>query len=124
MSSPGTYSRCWANSTEKPWYGLLCMPDRYPSTTRRACNSRLRTLARMRGSRYLWGSSMEESAFAALLAFVKFIDEFAECVEVANENPVLVDVEEGPSSSAPTVLVPSVEFVQGYFFGNDLDDTL
>src|SRR5262249_22134126 len=29
----GTYSRWSANSTEKPWKGLLCRPLRKPSTT-------------------------------------------------------------------------------------------
>ena len=30
MSSPGTYWRCSANSTEKPLYGLLCRPGDEP----------------------------------------------------------------------------------------------
>src|SRR4051812_32540691 len=38
-SSPGTYSRCSANSTEKPWNGLLWRPVTEPSTTRRAMMS-------------------------------------------------------------------------------------
>ena len=36
MSSPGEYSRWLANSTEKPWNGLRCMPEMNPSTTSRA----------------------------------------------------------------------------------------
>jgi len=31
----------------------LCSPDKYPSTMRRACISRLRTFAKFKGSRYL-----------------------------------------------------------------------
>src|SRR5262245_44521489 len=40
MSSPGTYSRCWMNSTENPWYGLLWSPTRIPSTRVRAFTPR------------------------------------------------------------------------------------
>ena len=39
MSSPGVYSRCSANSTEKPLCGLRCRPEMNPSTTPRAISS-------------------------------------------------------------------------------------
>src|SRR5687767_8262612 len=39
--SPLLYCRCSANSTEKPWKGLLCKPVINPSTTCLASNSRL-----------------------------------------------------------------------------------
>src|SRR6476646_1093693 len=35
-SSPVTYSRCCRNSTDCPKYGLLCIPERKPSTMCRA----------------------------------------------------------------------------------------
>src|SRR5688572_22968164 len=35
-SSPRAYSRCWRNSTDCPKYGLLCIPERNPSTMCRA----------------------------------------------------------------------------------------
>src|SRR5436190_5399097 len=35
-SSPVVYSRCWRNSTDCPKYGLLCIPERNPSTMCRA----------------------------------------------------------------------------------------
>src|SRR5438093_326425 len=35
-SSPVTYSRCCRNSTDWPKYGLLCIPERNPSTMCRA----------------------------------------------------------------------------------------
>src|SRR5688572_19387896 len=50
-SSPGVYSRCSANSTLKPWYGLLCMPETKPSTMWRALRSRRVILLRTFGSR-------------------------------------------------------------------------
>ena len=40
VDSPGLYKRCSANSTEKPWKGLLCIPVMKPSTTCLASNSR------------------------------------------------------------------------------------
>src|SRR5579871_555098 len=50
-SSPGTYSRCSANSTEKPWKGLLWRPVTEPSTTSRAMMSRREIFWSVRGSR-------------------------------------------------------------------------
>src|SRR3954464_5817742 len=38
-SSPVTYSRCCKNSTDCPKYGLLCIPERKPSTMCRARTS-------------------------------------------------------------------------------------
>src|SRR5436190_14463888 len=38
-SSPVVYSRCWRNSTDCPKYGLLCIPERNPSTMCRARTS-------------------------------------------------------------------------------------
>src|SRR5262245_47493500 len=38
-SSPVTYSRCCRNSTDCPKYGLLCIPERKPSTMCRARTS-------------------------------------------------------------------------------------
>src|SRR5436189_714300 len=38
-SSPMTYSRCCRNSTDCPKYGLLCIPERNPSTMCRARTS-------------------------------------------------------------------------------------
>src|SRR4051794_10736323 len=52
MSSPGTYSRCSANSTENPWYGLGCIPATYPSTTILAWRSSPSRLASVRGFKY------------------------------------------------------------------------
>src|SRR5262245_59520839 len=52
MSSPGTYSRCSANSTEKPRNGLRWSPEMKPSTIRRALKSRPSILSRTLGSRY------------------------------------------------------------------------
>src|SRR5262245_26091209 len=52
MSSPGTYSRCSANSTEKPRKGLRCSPEMNPSTISRALKSRPSILSRTLGSKY------------------------------------------------------------------------
>src|ERR1044071_7541712 len=52
-SSPATYSRCWTNSTDCPKYGLLCRPDRNPSTTFLACNSSREILAIASGCKNL-----------------------------------------------------------------------
>src|SRR5262245_36463978 len=52
MSSPGTYSRCSANSTEKPRNGLRWSPEMNPSTISRALKSRPSILSRTLGSRY------------------------------------------------------------------------
>src|SRR5262245_63080667 len=52
MSSPGTYSRCSANSTEKPRNGLLWSPEMYPSTISRALRSRPSIRSRTLGSKY------------------------------------------------------------------------
>src|SRR5215510_10864769 len=52
-SSPATYSRCWTNSTDCPKYGLLCSPDRNPSTTFLACNSSREILAIASGCKNL-----------------------------------------------------------------------
>src|SRR6476646_9194469 len=38
-SSPVTYSRCCRNSIDCPKYGLLCIPERNPSTMCRALTS-------------------------------------------------------------------------------------
>src|SRR5262249_14999821 len=51
MSSPGTYSRCWTNSTEKPRKGLLCSPMRSPSTMPRAFRPRASARAKTSGWR-------------------------------------------------------------------------
>ena len=53
MSSPGTYGRCCANSTEIPWYGDRCIPVMSPSTIIRARKSSDATRASVLGSRYL-----------------------------------------------------------------------
>src|SRR4029079_13967260 len=50
MSSPGTYPRCSAKSTEAPKYGDRCIPLMNPSTTERATSSRFPTRARTTGS--------------------------------------------------------------------------
>src|SRR6185369_8938812 len=50
MSSPGTYPRCSAKSTDAPKYGALCRPLMNPSTTARATSSRLPMRARTAGS--------------------------------------------------------------------------
>src|SRR5688500_15025573 len=50
MSSPGTYPRCSAKSTEAPKYGARCSPLMKPSTTVFATSSRLPIRARTAGS--------------------------------------------------------------------------
>src|SRR5262249_47050979 len=50
-SSPGTYSRCCTNSTEKPRYGLLWSPTRKPSTMGRAFSPRASARASPAGAR-------------------------------------------------------------------------
>ena len=45
MSSPGTYCRCSANSTEKPLRGLRWRPEMKPSTSPRAMNSKREIVA-------------------------------------------------------------------------------
>src|SRR3954469_20169694 len=50
MSSPATYPRCSAKSTEAPKYGDRCIPLMNPSTTDRATSSRLPIRARTTGS--------------------------------------------------------------------------
>src|SRR5438874_5021309 len=50
MSSPGTYMRCSAKSTDAPKYGDRCMPLMKPSTTLRATSSRLPMRERTTGS--------------------------------------------------------------------------
>src|SRR5262245_15133948 len=52
MSSPGTYSRCSANSTENPRNGLLWRPEMYPSTISLALRSRPSIRSRTLGSKY------------------------------------------------------------------------
>src|SRR5262245_57237000 len=52
MSSPGTYSRCSANSTLEPRNGLRCRPEIQPSTTSLAFSSRPSTRSRTLGSKY------------------------------------------------------------------------
>src|SRR5262245_51918369 len=56
ISSPGTYSRCSANSTLKPWYGLRWSPEMNPSTMSRAFTSSRAIFERNLGSRYFLGS--------------------------------------------------------------------
>src|SRR5215211_7786383 len=53
MSSPGTYSRCWTNSTENPRKGLLWSPMRSPSTTPRAFSPRASARASTSGCRVI-----------------------------------------------------------------------
>src|SRR5262249_37054220 len=48
------YSRCSANSMEKPLCGLLCMPEKKPSTTSRAARVRFLRRCSASGSRYLY----------------------------------------------------------------------
>src|SRR5688572_2638193 len=50
MSSPGTYPRCSAKSTDAPKYGERCRPLMKPSTTERETSSRLPIRARTFGS--------------------------------------------------------------------------
>src|SRR5437660_1514296 len=52
MSSPGTYSRCWTNSTLNPLNGLLWSPTRRPSTTCRAFSPRASARASTPGCKY------------------------------------------------------------------------
>src|SRR5437764_11324376 len=52
MSSPGVYLRCSENSTEKPWNGDECSPDRKPSTMNFAFRSRRATWLMTSGRRY------------------------------------------------------------------------
>src|SRR4051812_42992473 len=60
---PGAYSRCSANSTEKPLCGLLCMPEKYPSTSDRAASERFFSRERPVGSRNLyWTSGMKKAS--------------------------------------------------------------
>src|SRR5882724_85039 len=51
-SSPGTYLRCSLNSTEKPWKGLACRPERKPSTMNLARRSSRATWRMTSGRRY------------------------------------------------------------------------
>src|SRR5919197_4801061 len=51
-SSPGVYLRCSENSTENPWNGLACRPDRNPSTMNLARRSSRPTWAMTFGFRY------------------------------------------------------------------------
>src|SRR6185437_9553467 len=67
MSSPGTYSRCWTNSTDCPKVGLLCMPVRNPSTTCRARKSSCEMRAIVLGSRNRFGSSSLRRCMAPVL---------------------------------------------------------
>src|SRR5688572_29160734 len=50
MSSPGTYPRCSAKSTDAPKYGALCSPLMKPSQTARETTSRLPMRASTTGS--------------------------------------------------------------------------
>src|SRR4051812_5443 len=50
MSSPATYPRCSAKSTDAPKYGDRCMPLMNPSTTWRATSSRFPMRDRTTGS--------------------------------------------------------------------------
>src|SRR4030095_16098841 len=50
MSSPGTYPRCSAKSTDAPKYGALCRPLMKPSTTARETSSRFPMRASTTGS--------------------------------------------------------------------------
>src|SRR5947208_10301577 len=52
MSSPGTYSRCWTNSTENPRNGDLWSPTRRPSTIERALIPSASARERTPGWRY------------------------------------------------------------------------
>src|ERR1051326_1895614 len=58
MSSPGVYSRCSANSTLNPLYGLLCKPVMNPSTTVRAMMEMFESFETTSGTRYLWTVGM------------------------------------------------------------------
>src|SRR3954471_16376875 len=51
-SSPGLYLRCSENSTENPWYGLECSPDRKPCTMNFARRSSRATWRITSGRRY------------------------------------------------------------------------
>src|SRR5688500_4301528 len=57
MSSPGTYSRCWANSMLAPKNRLLCIPVMNPSTTCLARRSSRPMRAMVAGCRNRLGSS-------------------------------------------------------------------
>src|SRR5580698_8987318 len=66
MSSPGAYSRCCANSTDWPKYGLRCRPDRKPSTTLRARISSRAIRATASG-----GKNLREVWVTGQLAFLR-----------------------------------------------------
>src|SRR3954449_12570484 len=52
MLSPGVYLRCSENSTENPWNGLACRPERNPSTMNLARRSSRATWRITSGFRY------------------------------------------------------------------------
>src|SRR5262245_17332943 len=62
MSSPGTYSRCWTNSTENPRNGDLWSPTRRPSTIDRALIPSASARERTEGCRYVLGMDREAAS--------------------------------------------------------------